>query len=161
MPQIDKPNWWDRNWKWFVPTLGMGSLLLFIGFIAALFFGIMSIIKHSDSYQMAISTAKAHPKVVDIIGLPIKEGTLVNGEINESGSSGDADLQIALSGPKNNGVLYLVASKTMGKWAIQGLVLEVESTKERINLLENSASQTQPPLRTKQLPSSQSGDFQI
>ena len=158
MTQSTKPNWWGRNWKWFVPVGCLGTLVLFAGFIGALWFGITGIMKGSESYQMAVTAAKENPKVIELLGQPIREGSLVSGNINEAGPSGHAELQIPLVGSKNNGNLFLVANKVMGKWAIQNLVLEVESTKERIKLVETPASQPNHSMHSDGAASGTAGD---
>ena len=39
-PQFPRQkNWFDRNWKWFIPTLFVAFLLVLSGFVAAVFYG--------------------------------------------------------------------------------------------------------------------------
>ncbi|WMW82043.1 cytochrome c oxidase assembly factor Coa1 family protein [Undibacterium cyanobacteriorum] len=158
MTQASKPNWWSRNWKWFVPVGCLGTLVLFGGFIGALWFGITGIMKGSESYQMAVTVAKNNPKVIEVLGPPIREGSVVSGSINEAGPGGHAELQIPLVNTKGKGELYLVANKVMDKWAIQDLVLEVESTKERIKLVEATASQPNHSMHSDGAASGTAGD---
>ena len=69
-----RPGWWGRNWKWFVPTGCLGMLLLAAGFgffIVTMVFGMM---KQSDAYKMALARAKADPRVVAALGSPIEDG---------------------------------------------------------------------------------------
>ena len=78
---------------------------------------------------------EASPVAVEALGAPIEEGLLVMGNINLSGSSGEADLTIPLSGPKGNGTLYVVARKSAGQWTFSQLVLVVSESGDRIDLL--------------------------
>lgn len=50
-----RKSWWDRNWKWFVPTGCLSLLVLFGLFLTGLFFGITSMLKESDSYKAAMN----------------------------------------------------------------------------------------------------------
>ena len=70
------------------------------------------------------------------LGTPIEEGLLVMGNINVTGSSGEADLAIPIAGPESEGTIYAVAEKSAGKWAYSILEVEVKTTGERIDLLE-------------------------
>jgi len=132
--------WWDRNWKWFVPTLCLLLLLLFFGFIGLIFYGVFSVMKSSDAYQMAVHEAKSNPEVVAGIGEPITEGFFTSGNINTTGSSGVADLAIPISGPKGDATIYLSATKSLGKWTFKDLVVEIENTQDRIDLLQEQES---------------------
>lgn len=137
--QPQRTNWWGRNWKWFVPTGCLGMLLLaltFVAFIMAIVFGAM---KSSDAYKTALAKAKSDPRVVNALGAPIEAGFFVSGKTNVSGSSGDADMTVPISGSRSKGTIYFVASKFAGKWAFSKLVVEVEKTGERIDLTEETA----------------------
>ena len=135
MDNQPRPNWWSRNWKWFVPVLCVAGILLVVGSIAlfvTLLFGTM---KSSGAYKQALIAARADPAVAQALGAAIDAGFIVSGSVNVSGSSGDADLSIPLSGPKGKGTLHVRATKSMGEWQFTELVLEVTQTGERIDLL--------------------------
>jgi hypothetical protein len=51
MNQPQGRNWWDRNWKWFVPVGCLGSLILFLGFIAAIMLLVFGMMKSSGAYK--------------------------------------------------------------------------------------------------------------
>jgi hypothetical protein len=137
LPQEKSRNWWQRNWKWFVPVGCLGALVLFAAFIMFIVTLVFGMIKSSDVYKDALATARAHPSVVKALGSPIEEGIFVMGSINMSGSSGNADLAIPISGPNGKGTIYAVASKSAGQWTFSKLVVEVKATKERIDLIEH------------------------
>jgi Cytochrome oxidase complex assembly protein 1 len=108
-------NWWQRNWKWFVPT---GCLTLFVGaivFIAAIVLLVFGAIKSSDAYKTAVSRVKADSRVTEAIGTPIKEGWVVGGHTEVSGGSGQADLTIPIHGPKGEATIYTTATKSAGR----------------------------------------------
>lgn len=129
-----KKNWWSRNWKWSVPVGCLSGLVLVIGFIAL----ISGIMKSSDAYKQAIAKVKTNPAVVNVLGEPIKEGYFLSGSIKLSGKSGNANLAIPISGPKGKGVVYIVARKSSGEWSFSTLVVEIEQTNQRVNLLDDN-----------------------
>src|SRR5438105_7409583 len=47
--QPPRRNWWERNWKWFVPTGCMTLIVLAMLFVACIVFFALSILKSSDA----------------------------------------------------------------------------------------------------------------
>src|SRR5215475_2396522 len=138
-PAAARPNWWKRNWKWFVPVgcLTMGLLiLLFVGSILVIVFSAM---KSTEVYREALARAKADPAVIEALGLPIKDGLLLSGNTNVNGASGESNLAIPISGPKGKGTIYVSAQKSLGQWNYSGLVVEISETHQRIDLLQRPA----------------------
>jgi hypothetical protein len=128
-------NWWTRNWKWFVPTGCLTIIIFFAAFIGLIVAIVFSAMKSSDVYKNALSRAKAAPAVIEEVGSPIRDGMFVSGSTNVNGASGEANLAIPIYGPKGQGTLYVVATKSLGVWNYSSLVVEVKNTKQRIDLL--------------------------
>jgi hypothetical protein len=128
-------NWFDRNWKWFAPLACLWGLAVIVGFCALIVYFVFGLMKSSDVYKEALARAKANPAVVRALGVPIEEGLFVSGSIQVSGPSGNADLAIPLSGPRGKGKVFLEARKSAGRWSFSKLLVEVDETKERIDLL--------------------------
>jgi hypothetical protein len=132
--QPQRPNWWGRNWKWFVPTGCLTILLLVAAFVCSIVLIVVGAMKSSDAYQAAFDKAKTDPRVIAALGSPIQAGYFVSGSTDVSGSSGKADLTIPISGPNGKGTIYLVASKFGGEWTFSKLVVDVGKTGQRIDL---------------------------
>lgn len=129
------PGWWNRNWKWFVPTgCCLTPLVLGGAFLAFIVFVVFGALKQSDAYKMAVARAKADARVVAALGTPISEGWWLSGNTNVNGGSGDADLSIPISGPKGKGTIYAVATKAAGEWTYSKLVVKIDATGETIDL---------------------------
>jgi len=147
MPPAQRPGWWSRNWKWFVPVT-LVSLLVFgaiiIGLIVTL---VMGSIKGSVPYTRALAQAKANPTLIAELGTPIDAGWFVTGSISSSGSSSNAELNIPISGPKGSGTLHVIALKSpfaagTGDWKITVLEAKVDGRSDVINLNEENAPVT-------------------
>jgi hypothetical protein len=137
--EINQPqtrNWWDRNWKWFVPVGCLSLCVLLVGFVALIMSLAFGMMKSSDVYKEAVVRTRANPAVVSALGIPLKEGYFISGNINISGPSGTAELAIPVSGPKGNGTVYLEARKSAGEWTFSKLVVKIEQTGQRIDLLD-------------------------
>ena len=136
LPPEKPATWWQRNWKWFVPVGCLGLLAILTGFVALIVTIVFGVIKSSDVYQEALVRAKTDPAVEMALGTPIEKGLLVMGNINVSGSSGEADLAIPISGPDDEATIYAVAEKSAGRWTFLTLVVEIKTTGDRIDLME-------------------------
>ena len=95
-------------------------------------------IKSSDAYTGAMDRAQSNPAVVTSLGTPIEAGFFCSGNISVSGSSGKADLQIPINGPKGAGEIYVQADKSMGEWHYERLIVQIKATKERIDILNTN-----------------------
>jgi hypothetical protein len=135
IPQTPRPNWWKRNWKWFVPLGCVSIAVLSVVFVGSIVLIVFGAVKSSDVYKDALARAKTHPAVIEALGSPVTEGLLLSGNTNVNGASGEANLSIPVSGPKGKGTIYVAATKSLGQWNYSGLVLEIARTHQRIDLL--------------------------
>ncbi len=129
--------WFARNWKWLLPVGVLLCLLLFASFVGGILFIVESSFQHTEFYVQALARARTDPQVVEKIGQPIQAGWLASGSVKTSGSSGDADIEIPISGPKGKGTLYVVAKKSAGRWEFETLQVEVTGEAGRIDLLRS------------------------
>jgi hypothetical protein len=110
-----------------------------VAFGVGLFFVISGMLKESDAYRSAVQTMEANAQVMEILGAPIKTG-FPSGNVHTSGPSGEAQLAIPVEGSKARGTLYVDATKSMGVWKTNELVLQVEGRGERIDLLKGGTT---------------------
>lgn len=78
---VQQPSWFSRNWKWFLPMVILGPILLIVVFIGGLFTVGMSVIKSSEPYQYAVTTAVNDARVADQLGAPITPGWYAAGRL--------------------------------------------------------------------------------
>lgn len=134
--QQPRKNWWQRNWKWFVPTGCLTLIALFAVFIVAIFFTVTSMMKESTPYMESYKTATTNSYVIDRLGEPIEQKGTLQGNISIKNNTGEANLTIPLRGPKGEGTIHVIANKYNGKWSYEKMSISIESTKEVIDLLE-------------------------
>jgi hypothetical protein len=133
--QPPPPNWWSRNWKWFVPVGCLTLVALFAGFVGAIMFFAFSMMKNSDVTQLALAKARGNAQVQQRLGTPIEPGWFVSGSINQAGSSGKADLTIPVSGPRGSATIYADATRFAGEWSFNRLEVAFKDDPNRIDLL--------------------------
>ena len=100
---------------------------------------VFSAIKSTDPYKDAIARARMNPAVIEALGSPIKDGLFVSGNTNVNGAAGEANLAIPISGPKGKGTIYAKATKSLGHWSYSDLVVEIQATRNRVDLLKGPA----------------------
>jgi F0F1-type ATP synthase membrane subunit c/vacuolar-type H+-ATPase subunit K len=135
LPGTLEKNWFERNWKWFVPSLLGGLAILIIGVALAIVGLVMVSIKHSDVYTQAMKGVSENPEVQQELGTPLKADFFIMGYINTSSSSSHAELTIPLSGPKGTATVYVVASKDLGEWSFERLIVKIDGSGKKLNLL--------------------------
>lgn len=131
-----KKNWWQRNWKWFVPTGCLSLLIIVAILIYGVFTAINSVIKESTLYVEAFEKVANNTYVIDQIGEPIEQDGIFEGNVSVSNDDGDADLRIPFKGSKSKAVLHVVAYKQDGEWIYETLTITIDKTKEEIDLLK-------------------------
>jgi hypothetical protein len=136
-PTVPQPNWWGRNWKWFVPVLAVVMLTLFAAFLAAIFAFVFGMMKSSEPYQEAMARAAANPQIAQALGEPIEAGRFVQGNISTQGPSGEANLAIPVKGPNGAATIYVEAIRSAGLWNYETLVVRIDGGDQSVDLLEN------------------------
>ena len=129
-------NWIERNWKWFVPLMVLVLALCAAAFVALVFSIVEFSFRSSYPYQNALERAKASAAVGQTIGTPIQVGWFTTGNIQVSGSNGDAQLSIPISGGKGRGEIIVVAKKRGGQWTFDTLQVQVDGQNAPIDLLK-------------------------
>lgn len=130
-----KKSWWDKNWKWFVPTGCLSIIAILVVFVGILFFGITSVMENSDAFKGAMDATQHNQLVIEKLGKPIETDGMISGNIETSDSKGNCNLQIPIKGPKGTATLFVVATKK-GKWSYSELSVYINNTDEEIDLLK-------------------------
>lgn len=136
MEQGPPRGWWERHWKWAVPVGCLTPVVVCCGGFTLVFALVFGAIKSSEVYTHALSRAQAHDEVKDLLGEPVEARFWVTGQLQVSGSSGEADLAIPLSGPRGSATLHVVATKSAGEWQYSTLAVVPEGGGRRIDLRE-------------------------
>jgi hypothetical protein len=95
-----------------------------------------SSMKSSEVYTEALAAAQNDPQVQEALGTPIEAGTFVTGSMQTQGLSGDASLNIPISGPNGSGTIFASARRENGEWVFYTLAVAVDGSDDLIVLLE-------------------------
>jgi cytochrome oxidase complex assembly protein 1 len=139
-PEPMKKSWLERRPLWKIP-LGFLTLLLLIGVFGSVVMTIITTSFHnSEAYKQAVAKASENSQVREAIGEPIHPAWLVSGQLNVTGSTGNANLLIPISGPRGRGSIRAVATKSRNVWRFTDLQVNIKGRSESIDLLS-----IQPP----------------
>lgn len=117
-----------------MPTGCLTLMAMVVAFVAVIMLVVFGAMKSSDAYKFAVARAKADPRVTSALGTPINEGMFMSGSTNVNGASGQADLAIPISGPKGKATIYVVATKSGGKWSYSKLTVQVVGGGDEIDI---------------------------
>ncbi|HEY3448121.1 MAG TPA: cytochrome c oxidase assembly factor Coa1 family protein [Myxococcales bacterium] len=113
----------------------LGCVVLFGGLAATIVYTVMSVIRSSEPYQVAMKQVRADPKVAEQLGSPLEEGLFTTGQISTSNDSGSASLEIPVAGPRDSAVVEVRASRAAGVWTLNHLMVRVEGSGSSLPLL--------------------------
>ena len=88
-----------------------------------------------DVANLAFAQAKISPVVIRSLGLPLRRGSLVFGDLESHGSQGEASLSLPIYGQYNPGTLYADAVRFNGSWQLISLDIEIPGHPGRLNLM--------------------------
>lgn len=134
----DKKNWFQRNWKWALPSFGCLTIIV----VFALLFGAMvskvtDMFKDSVPYSVSMEILQKNELVLEKLGEPIEPNGMFKGNINYQDDQGTADLKIPVKGPKGKATMLVIAEKNGDQWTYQTMNVSFDDSEETINLLED------------------------
>jgi hypothetical protein len=111
---------------------GLVSWIAVIGLAGFGFFSILSLLKTSEPYQVALQEVRGNPEVQAVIGDTITDGFMPTGSINYSGDSGKANLSFQITGSRGKGTVDVSAIRSGGAWDIRLIVVRPDGGGEPI-----------------------------
>ena len=124
-----------KSSPWLWAAIGCGVLFVgSIAFLAFIVFVVFASIRSASPYKDGVARAKADSRVIESLGAPVEPRWFVSGNINTSGRSGSADIDIPLKGSKQHGSLHVVGTKEGGRWTYSRMIMTPD-TGEPIDLL--------------------------
>ena len=120
---IAPPNKLGTSWiaRHALP-FGMAAGLFFCSVVGAFVLFVFSLLRNNGAVELAVRTASDSDVVAKAVGKPFRVGRFVTGNINTDAGSGNADLNIRISGPRGKGTLLEWAQENRGKWEICSLL---------------------------------------
>ena len=135
----EERSWWQRNWKWVVPTGGCLTLIIVgILVLGSVIFGFVDKIQESSGGDEALILVKANEKVKDVLGEPIEKDGFGSYRVNNYNGHKTAEVTIPIKGSKAAATLFMKTSGSGDSKTFEIFELKLEATGEVIDLRETS-----------------------
>ena len=119
----------------------------------------------SSVAQMALEKARHDPRVVRLLGEPIRAGWLAKGTVRQDETGwGEARIEIPIRGPRGSASLRAIAGKGTGPWVFSSLEVVIQGQAKSIDLVRGNIQDPddeaysdvhfQPALQPELLPAS-------
>jgi hypothetical protein len=135
--------WQNNNWRdvsHFKKTQrrwAFAGLLVWIVFIA-LWFGIYELartmVKSSDAYHLATTTALQSTELQSDLGAPLKLDRFIGGNIKIENGYGDAAVRFKISGSEHAATVYTTLEKANGPWQIDIMRVDIPDLHKQIDM---------------------------
>jgi hypothetical protein len=116
-------------------TFAIGGLVLYV-------------LHSSEAVERAMKIVNAHPSITRELGKPVAAGWLITGHVRTNNDSGQAMLEIPISGPNGHASLSLRAVKQAGDWRFEALNVTLheapEMRKRIVDLIEDMPLKREP-----------------
>jgi hypothetical protein len=124
----------------------IGCLLIPIVLVTLAGGGAFWAVRQSGVQQEVLERVRSSSTLIERLGEPIDAGWLVEGSINVSPGTGEADYSVPLTGPAGSGRVFVSAQRRGGDWHFEELYVVIDGTEERIDLLaENGGTDAVAP----------------
>lgn len=140
---VDK-NWWNNNWKWFLPTSILFCLLLIGLMVSSGIGGNMTDIAQAyteDSlYQNAVEKVKTNKRALAVLGEiePIDKLAVLEGNAVYSNDNNSVTSSIRIKGSKGKGKMDLLAEKNGTVWEYKMIKIRIKNPKEEIQIIKET-----------------------
>lgn len=124
----------DRKRMWTV--IGLFAVCA-IGFVILL----QMMFRHSDPYRLGLQALTQDAAVIQALGVPIKAGLFIAGQISVSGHSGCAQLDFSLKGSRTKGNAYVYAFKADDEWHLSRAWVYLPGVAQNLEVVSPSSVQ--------------------
>lgn len=119
---------WDAIYFEKIANFSIVGLILMFGISTTIFTVDYVALRYSMPVKMAMIKANQDKLVLQKIGTSAKAGVFIHGKLKADNNSGQASLQVPVSGSKASGTLSILAYKDKGKWALKRLNLQMSDS---------------------------------
>ena len=130
-------NWWQTNWKWFIPTLGFLLFLVGLIFTTDIDENISNITKaYADSQLVENAMIKSlkNQEVQQLLGSlnPIDQMAIAEGRVKYSNNNNTVDMSVRVKGDKGKGRIRIIAERIGGDWEYKKISIGIKKPSKTI-----------------------------
>lgn len=139
---ITEKSWWNKNCKWFLPTV---LFLLLSGFLLSSnidgnITDIAQVYSDNSLYEKAIDKAKNNKRVMEVIGEiePIDKLAILEGNAIYSNNNNSVTLSIRIKGDKGKGKMDISAERNGAAWNYKKINIRIKEPREEIQIIKDT-----------------------
>ena len=138
---VKNQNWWQRNWKWFTPTIGF--FLIIIGLVASTdidenISNIAKVYVDPALCENAIIKAQANEEVRHLLGTlySIDKMAIIEGRIAYLNNNTFVDLSVRVKGDKGSGRIRIIAERIGDIWEYKKISVGIKKLNKTIKIID-------------------------
>ena len=137
---IEQKNWWNNNWKWFIP-MSVISLILAV-FISsdmgAIGADLTKAYSDKQLYENALLKVKSNQKVIELIGEiePIDKLAILEGEVKYTDDNRTVNSSIRIKGSTGKGRMDIIADRVNNEWKYKIINIRIKNPPEKKQTIE-------------------------
>ncbi|WP_438710133.1 cytochrome c oxidase assembly factor Coa1 family protein [Aquimarina muelleri] len=133
-------NWWERNWKWLLPSIGiLACISVFFIITGNATHRYVSVLAQPALTNNALEIVKKNNRVVEKLGelSPVDFFLLLEGDVTYSNNNTIVALTVGIRGTKGKAKMDILAHKNGLNWNYQKITVRIKKPiKETIIVLE-------------------------
>ena len=137
---IIEKSWWQRNWKWIIPT----TIILFLASMVMTFniegnpTDLLQAYSEDVLYKNAIDKANSNERVIEVIGKidDLDRLAILEGNSKYSNNNNSIEITFRVNGDKRKGKMDISADKNGTDWEYKKINIRIKNPKEEIKILE-------------------------
>ena len=138
---IENKNWWQKNWKWFIPISVIFMIIIVSLFSSGFGKTLGNYSKaYSDSklYDDALKIVRKNNRVKETLGHieSINNLTILNGYVDYSNNNHSVNTTIKVSGEHGKAMLDISANLINGTWSYKTLKIRIKNPPEKKETIE-------------------------
>ncbi|MFB9053927.1 cytochrome c oxidase assembly factor Coa1 family protein [Formosa undariae] len=138
---IEQKSWWQLNWKWFVPVVGMLLFFIFLLFSSGLGGNLGDYSKaYADPklYDVALEKVKLNEHVKAVLGAvePINNMTILNGSVHYSDDNKSVNSTIKITFESGKAMLDISADRSNDTWNYKKINVRIKNPPEKKETIE-------------------------
>jgi len=119
--------------KWAIAGFCLVGFFFLVA--AGIVFFVQAMIKDSDAFKLTMERLRAEPEIAEKLGADFAPGWIVSGNISyNAGGSGEASLNIPLSGSRGSARAFSEARRENGTWTLERLSVRLADSQDTIRL---------------------------
>jgi len=137
---IENKSWWNKNWKWIIPVLGIFLISIFTistTDIGENTFDIVKAYADPDLIETAVSKAQENDEVKELLGTleQVDKMAKLEGSVKYSNNDTYVDISVRVKGSKGKGRMRILAERNGETWEYKKIVIGIKKLKRTIEII--------------------------